>query len=68
MVNLVTAPQTLRADTWLRKHGDPRAEPAHAIRRQVHAGFAVEDLAWTAKLRVRFAGMLGSSFPALAVD
>ena len=42
--------------------------PPRAIRRQVHAGFAVEDLAWTAKLRVRFAGMLESSFPALAVD
>ena len=27
------------------------------------AGFAVEDLAWTAKLRVRFAGMLGIELP-----
>ena len=67
-VDLVTVLQSLRADAWLHGHGDPRAEPADAIRRQVRAAFADDDPAWIAKLWPRFAGMLESSFSALAAD
>ena len=60
-VDPITVLQALRADAWLRAHGDPTGPDAPAVRAMVRAAFADDDPAWMATLWRQFAPALEAS-------
>ena len=58
----------LRADAWLRRHGDPESAQGRAIKRQLRDAFYPDEPEWKRKVWARAAEMVAKAYRGLAED